>query len=88
MRASGAGATQLAGTGPAHVQVDFGADLHSFSNSSSVFLGDPFCQESNGDEAAIRLGKKDTIDNNFSAGGYPGQRIGRSARMDTSPRSC
>jgi hypothetical protein len=78
---SGAAATQLAGTGPMHVRVDFGSDLQSFSNSSSVFLGDPFCQESNGDEAAIRLGKKDTIDNNFSAGGYPGQG-NRSAGLD------
>jgi hypothetical protein len=40
--------------------------MNAFSNSNTAF------PTANGDEMAIRLGKNDTIDNNFTAGGYPG----------------
>jgi hypothetical protein len=40
--------------------------LEAFSNSNTAF------PTANGDEMAIRLGKNDTIDNNFTAGQYPG----------------
>ena len=39
---------------------------HEVPDSRTAF---PTC---NGDEMAIRLSKNDTIDNNFTAGGYPG----------------
>lgn len=44
----------------------FHTALDAFSNSNTAF------PTANGDEMAIRLGKNDTIDNNFTAGGYPG----------------
>jgi hypothetical protein len=62
----GASATQVQGTGDASVSVTFHTELEAFSNSNTAF---PTC---NGDEMAIRLGKNDTIDNNFTAGRYPG----------------
>jgi hypothetical protein len=54
------------GTGNAHIQLDFSVGLDAFSNSNTAF------PTANGDEMAIRLGKNDTIDNNFTAGSYPG----------------
>jgi hypothetical protein len=63
---SGAAATQIQGTGDASVTVTFHTELEAFSNSNTAF------PTANGDEMAIRLGKNDTIDNNFTAGGYPG----------------
>ena len=63
---SGSGATSVAGTGDASVTVTFQVDLEAFSNSNTAF------PTANGDEMAIRLGKNDTIDNNFTAGQYPG----------------
>jgi hypothetical protein len=47
------------------ITVEFGWDLHAFSDST-VFL--PVA----GDEAAIRFGANDTIANGFTAGEYPG----------------
>jgi hypothetical protein len=63
---SGAGGTLLQGTGDASVAITFQLDLEAFSNSNTAF------PTANGDEMAIRLGKNDTIDNNFTAGQYPG----------------
>lgn len=63
---SGAAAAAIQGTGDAHVVVTFHTALDAFSNSNTAF------PTANGDEMAIRLGKNDTIDNNFTAGGYPG----------------
>ena len=63
---SGSGATSIAGSGDASVTVTFQVDLEAFSNSNTAF------PTANGDEMAIRLGKNDTIDNNFTAGQYPG----------------
>ena len=48
------------------MQLDFSVGLSAFSDSRTAF---PTC---NGDEMAIRLGKNDTIDSNFTAGSYPG----------------
>jgi hypothetical protein len=62
----GAAAAQIQGTTNASVVVDFQLALDTFSNSNTAF------PTANGDEMAIRLGKNDTIDNNFTAGGYPG----------------
>jgi hypothetical protein len=63
---SGANGTTLVGTGDASVELDFGFDLDTFSNSNTAF------PTANGDEMAIRLGKNDTIDANFGSGEYPG----------------
>ena len=63
---SGTNGVTLVGTGDASVQLDFSVGLSSFSDSRTAF---PTC---NGDEMAIRLGKNDTIDSNFTAGSYPG----------------
>jgi hypothetical protein len=63
---SGSGGTVVQGTGDVHVQLDFSVQLEAFSNSNTAF------PTANGDEMAIRLGKNDTIDNNFTAGQYPG----------------
>ena len=60
------GCDRVAGTGDASVTVTFQVDLEAFSNSNTAF------PTANGDEMAIRLGKNDTIDNNFTAGQYPG----------------
>jgi hypothetical protein len=48
------------------IELEFSVSLDAFSNSNTAF------PTANGDEMAIRLGKNDTIDNNFTAGGYPG----------------
>ncbi len=63
---SGAAGTLISGTGDASVAVTFQVNLEAFSNSNTAF------PTANGDEMAIRLGKNDTIDNNFTAGQYPG----------------
>jgi hypothetical protein len=63
---SGANGTSLVGTGDATVQLVFSVQLDAHSNSNTAF------PTANGDEMAIRLGKNDTIDNNFTAGSYPG----------------
>jgi hypothetical protein len=63
---SGAGSALLQGTGGVSVELDFSLQMNAFSNSNTAF------PTANGDEMAIRLGKNDTIDNNFIAGGYPG----------------
>ncbi|MCP3983306.1 MAG: hypothetical protein GY723_02900 [bacterium] len=63
---SGQNGVALVGTGNASVTLVFAFDLDAFSNSNTWF------PTANGDEMAIRLGKNDTIDNNFTAGGYPG----------------
>lgn len=63
---TGAAGTSIQGTGDAHVVVTFHTALDAFSNSNTAF------PTANGDEMAIRLGKNDTIDNNFTAGSYPG----------------
>ncbi len=63
---SGSGATTVSGTGDASVAITFQLNLEAFSNSNTAF------PTANGDEMAIRLGKNDTIDNNFTAGQYPG----------------
>jgi hypothetical protein len=63
---SGAAATQIQGAGDASVTVTFHTVLEAFSNSNTAF------PTANGDEMAIRLGKNDTIDDNFTAGQYPG----------------
>ena len=63
---SGANGTTLVGTGDVSVELTFTVGLDAFSNSNTAF------PTANGDEMAIRLGKNDTIDNNFTAGGYPG----------------
>jgi len=63
---SGANGTTLIGTGDASLDLDFSIDLDTFSNSNTAF------PTANGDEMAIRLGKNDTIDANFSSGEYPG----------------
>jgi hypothetical protein len=47
-------------------ELEFTISLDAFSNSNTAF------PTANGDEMAIRLGKNDTIDSNFTAGGYPG----------------
>ena len=62
----GTNGVDIVGTGDATVQLDFSVSLSDFSDSRTAF---PTC---NGDEMAIRLGKNDTIDNNFTAGSYPG----------------
>lgn len=62
----GTAGTTLQGTGDASVSVTFHTELEAFSNSNTAF------PTANGDEMAIRLGKNDTIDNNFTAGQYPG----------------
>jgi len=63
---SGANGVTINGTASASVEVVFAFDLDTHSNSNTAF------PTANGDEMAIRLGKNDTIDNNFTAGGYPG----------------
>ena len=63
---TGTNGVTLAGTGDATIQLDFSFDLYSKSNSNTAF------PTANGDEQAIRFGKNDTIDTNFTAGGYPG----------------
>lgn len=63
---SGSGGTELQGTASVHIELEFSLDLETFSNSNTAF------PTANGDEMAIRLGKNDTIDNNFTAGSYPG----------------
>ena len=63
---SGSNSTQIVGTGNATFQLEFRFDMRSFSNSNVVFPA------ITGDEVGIRFGKNDTIDNNFTAGQYPG----------------
>jgi len=63
---SGSAGTTLVGTGDATILLDIAFDLNAFSNSNTAF------PTANGDELAIRFGKNDTIDNNFTAGMYPG----------------
>lgn len=63
---SGSAGATLQGTGDAQVELSFRVDLDAYSNSNTAF------PTANGDEMAIRLGKNDTIDDNFTAGGYPG----------------
>ena len=63
---SGNNGVTLVGTGDATVTLDFQIDMEAYSNSNTAF------PTANGDEMAIRLGKNDTIDSNFTAGGYPG----------------
>jgi hypothetical protein len=62
----GSAGTAIQGTGDASISVTFHTELEAFSNSNTAF------PTANGDEMAIRLGKNDTIDNNFTAGHYPG----------------
>lgn len=62
----GSAGTTVQGTGDATVSITFHTELEAFSNSNTAF------PTANGDEMAIRLGKNDTIDNNFTAGRYPG----------------
>jgi hypothetical protein len=62
----GAAGTLLQGSGDASVSITYHVALQAFSNSNTAF------PTANGDEMAIRLGKNDTIDANFTAGGYPG----------------
>lgn len=63
---NGSASTVLQGTGNASVVITYQTTLQAFSNSNTAF------PTANGDEMAIRLGKNDTIDDNFTAGGYPG----------------
>jgi len=63
---TGTGGATLQGTGDATVELLLSVQLDTFSNSNTAF------PTANGDEMAIRLGKNDTIDNNFTAGDYPG----------------
>ncbi len=63
---SGSGGAVVQGTTNVHVEVDFSLALQTFSDSNTAI------PTANGDEMAIRLGKNDTIDNNFTAGQYPG----------------
>jgi hypothetical protein len=60
------GITLQGGSTGASVELEFSVNLDAFSNSNIAF------PTANGDEMAIRLGKNDTIDNNFTAGSYPG----------------
>lgn len=62
---TGAAATTLAGSGPAHVAVTIAMNLYAKSNSNAFFPA------AAGDEVAIRMGKNDTIVDNFTAGEYP-----------------
>ncbi len=63
---SGANGTQIVGTGNASFEFEFRFDMRAFSNSNVAFPA------IDGDEVGIRYGKNDTIDNNFTAGQYPG----------------
>jgi hypothetical protein len=63
---SGTAGVTLNGTTSVHVDLVFSIGLDTFSNSNTAF------PTANGDEMAIRMGKNDTIDNNFTAGSYPG----------------
>ncbi|NNL66526.1 MAG: hypothetical protein HKP30_09810, partial [Myxococcales bacterium] len=63
---SGSAQTQIVGTTSAAVELEFSFGLEADSDSNTAF------PTANGDELAIRLGKNDTIDNNFTAGSYPG----------------
>jgi hypothetical protein len=63
---TGTNGATIVGTGNGHVDLIFEFELDAFSNSNTAF------PTANGDEMAIRLGKNDTIDNNFTAGSYPG----------------
>ena len=63
---SGSNSQQITGTGNASIRLEFLFDLRAFSNSNVVFPA------IDGDEVAIRFGKNDTIDVNFTAGQYPG----------------
>ncbi|RIL04743.1 MAG: hypothetical protein DCC71_12895 [Proteobacteria bacterium] len=62
---SGANAAILAGSGDAHVTIEFAMTLYAKSNSNAFFPA------AAGDEVAIRMGKNDTIADNFTAGEYP-----------------
>lgn len=62
---TGAATRTLAGSGPAHVSVTFAMTMTAFSNSNAFFPA------AAGDEVAIRMGKNDTIVDNFTAGEYP-----------------
>lgn len=62
---TGSATSTLAGSGPAHVAVTFSMTLFAKSNSNAFFPA------AAGDEVAIRMGKNDTIVNNFTAGEYP-----------------
>ena len=66
VQCTGSAGSTVSGTGNASVAVTFQVNLEAFSNSNTAF------PTANGDEMAIRLGKNDTIDNNFTAGQYPG----------------
>ncbi|MDJ0789860.1 MAG: hypothetical protein QNK05_23935 [Myxococcota bacterium] len=63
---TGSNGATIVGTGNGHFDLIFEFELDAFSNSNTAF------PTANGDEMAIRLGKNDTIDNNFTAGSYPG----------------
>lgn len=62
---TGSGAAILAGTGDARVTIEFAMTLYAKSNSNAFFPA------AAGDEVAIRMGKNDTIVDNFTAGEYP-----------------
>lgn len=62
---TGAATRTIAGSGAAHVELEFWFDLYAKSNSNAFFPA------AAGDEVAIRLGKNDTIVDNFTAGEYP-----------------
>jgi hypothetical protein len=61
----GSATRTIAGSGPAHVVVTFSMNLYTKSNSNAFFPA------AAGDEVAIRMGKNDTIVDNFTAGEYP-----------------
>ena len=63
---TGSNFVEIMGTGDSHITLTFSLDLDAFSNSNTAF------PTAHGDEMAIRLGRNDTIDDNFNAGGYPG----------------
>jgi hypothetical protein len=62
---AGSAAHTIAGSGDATVAIEFWFDLYAKSNSNAFFPA------AGGDEVAIRLGKNDTIVDNFTAGEYP-----------------
>ncbi len=63
---SGSAQAIVQGTTNAAVELHFVFSMESESDSNTAF------PTANGDELAIRLGKNDTIDNNFTTGSYPG----------------
>ncbi len=62
---SGAGLALISGTGNASVVLDFAFDLSVTSDSNLFFPA------AGGDEVAIRFGRNDTLQDNFTAGQYP-----------------